>query len=789
MNPKRFLSLTEDQKFDTLKTIPAKLRNSTCWAVAKIYPDPKHPDHKRPFHPITNKPIDVTDPSTWATFEQCVGQVVDGWKYNVLGPILHEDLNSTVLDLDNKANDPKIAEAHNELVSKYWDKTYVETSQSGTGHHIFFDGSLVQGGRRKDDVGTEIYDRDRFIIMTGVSNGLDLAPDTDETIAQIVAAMPEQTALVDLPSVEDIRSVEAIIEKMLAAGGNTEGQQAWQHGYPANCNRSDVDAQIAELILYHTSDVQKSRIIFERGAHWTPDRIAKKETGRRGQSYVDRTLAFAWSNVHQRQQELEERLKETRAAVEKLNQQQEETPVVVPTDLTVPAEYGALTALYNHCCYNAYLRFPEAALATSLAHIAAVIGGAYVTFNRNDGINVYVSVVAPSGFGKDTAIGPARDVIYEASKRMNATGQELIYGLDDRMSPQFGSKQQFQSRLQKNPSMVLWLHEFGKVIKHALSRGGNRYQSEIMAFQTIAYTESRLGGRIDAHEVRDQDKSVGAVERPCLSIIGEATPTDFEKVDPENFADGTTSRYIYFVPANPDADPIYNDQEVEYYAVEHVEHLFKVAKQIEQTGKPRKVGITPEARIWFNEKRTNTDQWQRQSRDDLLLAACIKRYMQHVVKISTIAAVCRDPENPIVHSRDLEWASEIADASITNVKHMVDTGSIGGNVNDDERIEFLKTKIREWTRKKQHPRTGHHFGRYKDVPHILPFEYLRQKANVGKTKRFPEKRFLLSAIKDLISAGIITVYKPNEKPPVQGSDGDFVLKSKGDVYLIDAELL
>ncbi|WP_171175077.1 hypothetical protein [Ruegeria sp. HKCCA4633] len=765
MNTKRFLSLTDDQKFETLNSLPQKLKDVKCWAVAKIYPDPKpgeeqHPDHKRPFHPLTNEPVSVTDPSTWATFDECLSQVVDGWKYNVLGPILHEGLDATVLDLDNKKNDPKIAAAHKELVDKYWDKTYVEFSQSGTDHHIFYEGRLVQGGRKEPDLGTEIYDTERFIIMTGVSNGLDLAPDTDGTITQMVASMPEQTKLVDLPTVEDIRTVEAIIEKMMAAGGNTEGQQAWKHGYPANCDPSHVDSQIAELILYHTSDIQKARVIFERGTHWTPDRIAKKETGRRGQSYVDRTLSFAWSNVHQRQQEQAERIKQVTEAVQQIVEREQNQPVEQhPTEIDIPVKYGALHAAYRTCAWNGHTNFPIGAVLSALTHVGAIVAAKFVAPTKS-GLNLYTALVAPSGWGKEAAPSEGQALIRSAAKTIQ---NDTRYTLEDYIGRSAGSKVKLHEQIAANDVQVRWKQELGKVIRNVIKVGG--HGGEIMDFETRLYTLSAVGKVLEGHEVRDQKiDDIKDKERPIYAFVGEMTPTDLNGIDPRTFNDGSMSRYLWGMAK---VRPTYNDEENPDYDnsldIQAVAGLFEYTMTVQSDY--YRVPWGPDAREWYLNRRRlcnkKSDEWWNAGNE--IGASCMNRYVENLIRVATIAAVCRhqhDPQNQelAVLVEDLRWASTVVDYSVESVKEL--TGSIG-QMNDAERVKRVITMLRIWIKTDgSSPRVRRPvFKTYADdnMRFYFPFGYI---STDGGTKHFPDKRDVTRVLNDMIASGLIVEVNP-----------------------------
>ncbi|NOE32315.1 hypothetical protein [Ruegeria sp. HKCCD7318] len=746
----------------SIDRIPEILKKTLLWApigpdkVAKHAHDPKYN-------------AKVNDPSTWGDFPT-VRAKVNG------DPTIAGRLNGEVIVIDLDGTevlppDSLVKQKHHEVLKRaYQAGHYIEHSQSGKGYHIVFQGTLPFDGRKSTAHQVEIYTAKRYFAFTGNiprwGDGgypADVKPDETGVVNELVEFFEARSF--DAENVEwreDPRSVDLIIKSMLSGNGNPDGRSAWQSGYPANCDPSQVDAQIAEMIVHATHDFEKARVIFKMGEQWDATRELKKEKGRHRQSYVDLTIERIGSQVLARHKVKVEQAQVQVAATQAAIQEIKETPVE-QTEI-MPAEYGALTALYNHCTYNPYIRFPEAALATSLSHIATIVGHAYLTPFRDDGINIYTAVVAHSGWGKDTAVGAARDIFREANN-------EYEPDLEDRLSPQFGSKQQMQSKMVENPTMLLWSHEFGKVLNHALSKGGNKFQSEIMTFQTTAYTESKKGGRIDAHEVRDQDKSVDVVERPCLSIIGDATPQDFHGVDPNNFATGTTSRYLYFTT---ETRPQKNRQDfIDYHAKEHVRHLFDQVKELET----RHVGITSDARQWYYDQDDKTDAiYDKVLETDHVYAACLKRFMQQLVKVASIGAICRDPLNPVVHVRDLEWAFNIVRNCMQNVRRLLATDVGEQENNDGFLVNRMKELIWKWCTTDFRFRDPKNYSAFSERSDVLPRGYL---VNSLSPKQRKDLRPVNRAIKELLDQSILQNYDPKIHGELKPSEDVVVIGVTG----------
>ena len=129
--------------------IPMELRALPQWVCAG-------PD-KVPLSPRTGQPASVTDPNTWATFEEAVRT---GMKH--VGFVLAEWDPYTIIDLDNKPSKPCTPEqwARHQKILEAFD-SYTERSASGTGYHIIVKGRIPAGVHR-DNV--EVYSTARYMI-------------------------------------------------------------------------------------------------------------------------------------------------------------------------------------------------------------------------------------------------------------------------------------------------------------------------------------------------------------------------------------------------------------------------------------------------------------------------------------------------------------------------------------------------------------------------------------------------------------------------------------------------
>lgn len=135
--------------------IPDELKARRQWSVCGAEYSKDAP--KRPYNPITKRPASSTDPTTWVTFEEAVASGPAA-----IGFMLSADDPFFVIDLDTYKS--KAPDNHSRILDATL--TYAERSQSGKGVHLVGRGMLGDGLNSRDHA-IELYDRDRFIIMTG----------------------------------------------------------------------------------------------------------------------------------------------------------------------------------------------------------------------------------------------------------------------------------------------------------------------------------------------------------------------------------------------------------------------------------------------------------------------------------------------------------------------------------------------------------------------------------------------------------------------------------------------
>ena len=137
------------------ENIPQELRVLKQWVCA-------NENSKVPMQAIGYYPASSTDPTTWASFEDALWAVENGY-YDYIGFVFND--NGIVgIDLDDAMPYGIASPMATEIA--HMCSSYTEISKSGTGLHIFVMGDIPFKGKN-NLAGIEMYKTARFFIMTG----------------------------------------------------------------------------------------------------------------------------------------------------------------------------------------------------------------------------------------------------------------------------------------------------------------------------------------------------------------------------------------------------------------------------------------------------------------------------------------------------------------------------------------------------------------------------------------------------------------------------------------------
>ena len=257
-------------KFD-ITNIPSELHHLNRWVCWKAIPSETGKLTKIPINAKTGKNAMSNNSDTWTNMMNAVVSV-DKFNLDGIGFMLGDGYFG--IDLDECENDLK-----NEFIENI--KSYTEESQSGKGIHIIAKGVLPKGKRRVK--GIEMYDANRFFVMTGKKIGdFNIIDATENVIPIYKKYLGKEHEEVEAELVK--RTVLTENEILLKAQNSKNGIQfkllfdgQWETlNYPS---QSEADIALCKLLAFWTGkDTEQMDSIFRLSGLYR-DKWDRKQSG------------------------------------------------------------------------------------------------------------------------------------------------------------------------------------------------------------------------------------------------------------------------------------------------------------------------------------------------------------------------------------------------------------------------------------------------------------------------------------------------------------------------------
>jgi hypothetical protein len=337
-----------------------------------------------------------------------------------------------------------------------------------------------------------------------------------------------------------------------------------------------------------------------------------------------------------------------------------------PLDLDAP---GGMISKLAHWIYDTSPS-PIAAFSVMSAVLlhAAFYGRKYITPDGL-GLNVYVVLVAGSGFGKDRPLKALKQVATSVN-RGNLIGPNDV-----------SSDSAIEYVLRHQPCLVLPLDEFGMVLG-ASGKMADPYARARRKSLLELYSSSTTDwvAKVRAADAGKNNKPPKpAILYPTLSVLGTTTPSTFYNgLEGDAFTSGLMARLLVISIDKPPKiqaldglsempDELISDLRQALEVVPSGGTLADILKQ-DSTMKPRLVAAS-----WGDnstkDRLMKVRNWAREiGFDDDRRGLIVNRAGDYTSKLATIRALSRDPSVPLVTVEDIDWAFGIVLGSIATVE-------------------------------------------------------------------------------------------------------------------------
>jgi hypothetical protein len=298
----------------------------------------------------------------------------------------------------------------------------------------------------------------------------------------------------------------------------------------------------------------------------------------------------------------------------------------------------------------------EFSLASALALLSALFGKKYVG-PTGSGLNLYLIMVAPTGLGKGRPLNAPEGIVASiGGTALHVIGPNNVTG-----------DSAIERALRRSSSIVMPWDEFGLVLQDATAKGATSWNVTIRRALLELYSKSEPGmsWRAKLHASSAGDKDELPILRPVLTVLGATTP--------ESFYAGLTASSGPLGILNRLVVIAVNDrpkkQKVE--AIPCVPpHLSAALKEalgslpsrgnlgnLNLQGLASDVFAVPfkDAAAEHRFLRLESQQEDLIARDDELNDV-FGRAAENTIRVATISAIGRNPQDPKVSVEDIEWA-------------------------------------------------------------------------------------------------------------------------------------
>lgn len=749
--------------------IPEEMRAYSQWVMWR-YEDNEGPKPtKVPYSARNGRLASVTDPSTWATFDEVVETSKLANMYSGIGFVLSDADPFAFIDLDDpyelnelgqyKHDKPDEVMQRQIKIFKEFD-SFAERSPSGKGLHLIVKGALPSGRRRSS---IEIYSNMRYMTMTGDVYRQTPIKDHNDMLNALWAQMGEgKSATAFYAGLEEAKmSDERVLE---IAGSAANGDKFtdlyyngnWQKYYPS---QSEADLALIDIIAFYSENRQQVQNLFLKS------QLGQREKSR-AQYRINYMLAKCFDRMlppvdidglrNQLNEAIERKQNEAKSesnkeATAKAAKSAEEEFKPLTDTYSVPP--GLVGEIARFIYAQSVRPVPEIALAGALGLVAGIVGRSYNV--SGTGLNQYVLLLAPTGTGKES-IASGIDKLMQAVKR-------TVPASNDFVGPaKINSEAALIKHLAKvSPCFVSVVGEFGIQLKMMASPFAPPHLQGLLSCFLDLFNKSGEGKILRPSIYSDREKNTSEVLSPALSMIGESTPEKFyEALDESMISSGLLPRFtvVEYRGIRPPFNAAHVHAQPSFDVVEKLSTLCAHALMLNSQHKAIHVQMTQEAKDLFDKFDVHCDEnintSDREIRRHLWNRAHIKS-----MKLAALIAVGCDPYNPCISTEVATWALNLIVADVRNLLSRFDSGEIGTDNDESKQLSQVVRVISEyilspWSEVEKYKAGSAHL----HGERIIPYSYLHKRLSqisVFRKDRMGNSGALKRSLKTLAERGDI----------------------------------
>lgn len=730
------------------ESIPAELRQYNQWILWKYEDKGKEKPDKVPYT-IEGKLASVSDPSTWATFDQCLHNVGIG---DGIGFVLTTRDPFCCIDLDY-TQDPTLIEVQKHFVNVL--DCYSELSPSGKGLHLWCKAALQRGRRRGP---FEIYSQNRFMTMTGRVYENKSIPycqlKVEALLSEIGLCANEEKTVVKIDMPETMTDL-AVWEMASNASNGVKFQSLWNGDYTTYHfgDQSRADFALIDILAFYTKNRNQIRRMFRQSG------LGKRDKAKRD-DYVENMIERSFDNQipEMNFDGLRKRLKPYSQIIDKPEEKYEGSgPLSMPP--------GLLGEIAHFIYQQSYKPVAEMSIVGALGFMAGLCGRAYNI--SNTGLNLYLLLLARTGRGKEE--------IARGISKLVASMQLITPTIQDFGGP--GDLASGQALLRvltthKTGSMLSIFGEFGIRLKAMCKAGA--LSSELMLQKVLLdlYNKSGATDRLMPTAYSDAERNTQIIHSPAFSMIGESTPDWFyDNVDESMISSGLLPRFciVEYLGQRPPSNTYGQYVKPEPQMIERIAILVSVVQGLLQATQRCEVQMDEDGKRLSKALDERADD-QINSSDGTMTAELWNRAHLKTLRVAGLLAVGKNPYAPVVDQECWMWAERFVLDSIESLSRRFREGEISSN-QEEVQLQIVKRILASYLVEKPRSRviTDKLF-----TNAVIPYKYISQ--SLTQHRAFNQDRAgsayaIRRNVQQLIDEGILSQVSPLQVSSVFETSG------------------
>ena len=294
--------------------------------------------------------------------------------------------------------------------------------------------------------------------------------------------------------------------------------------------------------------------------------------------------------------------------------------------------------------------------------------------------NLYICALAPSGYGKDHARKRVLALAEKAGLHTNYIGPE-----------DFLSDSALRKTIERRPSLLSMMDEFGGFINKIMDRRAGSHQSNMrtMLLKLFTMSDSSYQGTEGAQE------TATPIHNPNFSIYGTSTPHDFwPSMSGKGIGDGFLPRWLVLtvsgeplrgVAKTHDREP--PDRLVEWCrAIVSLSQKGNLPPSSSRPVQALKAGWGKDAEACYEYHRELFSKRANAMKNEM--SVLWSRTMEIALRIAHIVAIGVNPEYPVVTEDNMLWAIRLVELSVRSC--LIEVGDRLAST--EKQAEYLKVR-------------------------------------------------------------------------------------------------